>query len=98
MKLKFLIEISFILKNGEKDKRIVCGVKADYLMKNFNNLNLVHQDIIIKTQTGNFIFKVKKIDVFSSISGSFNIGFTLYDNANFHFLNVGDKIYNIINL
>ena len=29
MKLKFLIEISFILKNGEKDKRIVCGVKAD---------------------------------------------------------------------
>lgn len=93
MKTKFLMEIGFILNDNEKNKRIVCGVIADYPI---NELDFVHQDIMIETKTKKFLFKVKKIDLFSSLSGSFNIGFTFYDNTNFRFLHVGDKLYKII--
>lgn len=42
-----------------------------------------------------FIFKVKKVDVFPSISGALNIGLTLYEDTNFDSINIGDKVYKI---
>ena len=55
------LPFTVILNDNEKNKRIVCGVNADYPI---NELDFVHQDIMIETKTKKFLFKVKKIDLF----------------------------------
>lgn len=48
---------------------------------------------MIFLMTIDFIFKVKNIDLFSSIFGFLNIGLTLYDSKEFNFLSIGDEVY-----
>ena len=98
MKIKFLMEIGFMFKNDEKDKRVVGGADSKYSTKDLSWLDFIDKTIMIKTKKGDLLFKVKKVDVFPSISGSLNIGLTLYDNKQFNFLNVGDKVYKIADI
>ena len=53
----------------------------------------MNKNIKIKTKNGDFIFEVKSVDIFSSISGFLNIGLTLYDSIEFDFVNIRDKVY-----
>ena len=52
---------------------------------------------MIRTSKKDMFFKVKKIDVFLSISGAINIGLTLDADAQFDAISVGDKVFKISN-
>ncbi len=89
------MEVGVIFKDDGKDKRIAGGANSKYPIEDLSWLNFINKDVMIKTKRGDFVFTVKKIDIFISISGSLNIGLTLYDNINFNHLNIGDKVYKI---
>lgn len=93
MKTEFLMKIGFIFKNDEKQKRIVGGTSLKYSNESFHLLNIINKNIVVKTKNENLIFQVKNVDVFSSISGSLNVGLTLYDSKEFNFLSIGDEVY-----
>ena len=93
---EFLMEIGFIFRDGEKGKRIVGGIDPKYSCEDLSWLDFIDKKIMIKTQKGELILKVKKIDVFPSIAGALNIGLTVYEDAHFDFINIGDRVYKII--
>lgn len=96
MTTEYLMNIGFIFKDVEKGRRIVGGADLKYSTTDLSWLDFINENILVKTKSGDFIFKVKKIDVFSSISGALNIGLTLYDDLQFDFLSVGDVVYKIL--
>ena len=51
---------------------------------------------MIRTSKEDMILKVKKIDVFPSISGAMNIGLTLEIDTQFDAISVGDKVFKIL--
>lgn len=87
---KFLMQIDFIF---QKEKRIAGGTNLKCSKESFDLLNRISNNIIIKTKNGDFVFEVKKVDVFLSIAGFMNIGITLYDRKEFCYLNIEDKVY-----
>lgn len=95
METEFLMEIAYILKNGEKGKRIVGGADSKYPTQDLSWLNFRNRNVMIMIKEEGFLFKVKKVDVFPSISGALNIGLTLYEDTNFDSINIGDKVYTI---
>lgn len=96
MTTEFLMEIGFLFRTGEKGKRIVGGADSKYSVEDLSWLNFTNKNIMIKTKNSELLFKVKTIDIFPAISGNLNIGLTLYDDEQFHFLNIGDKVYKIV--
>lgn len=95
METEFLMEIAYIFKNGEKGKRIVGGADSKYPTKDLSWINFTNKNVMIMIKEEAFLFKVKKVDVFPSISGALNIGLTLYEDTNFDSINIGDKVYKI---
>ena len=93
---EFLMEIGFIFRDGEKGKRIVGGIDSKYSCEDLSWLEIIDKKIMIKSQKGEFLLKVKKIDIFPSIAGALNVGLTVYDDAQFDFINIGDKVYKIM--
>ena len=73
METEFLMEVAYIFKNGEKGKRIVGGADSKYPTNDISWLNFTNRNVMIMIKEEEFIFKVKKVDVFPSISGALNI-------------------------
>lgn len=92
---ELIMTIGYIFKDGTKGKRIVGGAESHYSTKDLSWLNFKDKEVIIKTLKGDLFFKVKKIDVFPSISGAINIGLTLDDDLRFDDINIGDKVFKI---
>lgn len=95
MAIEFLMDIGFIFKTNGKEKRIVGGPDPKYSIEDLSWLDFTNKNIVIKVNNSDFLFKVKKIDIFPAISDKFNIGLTLFDDLQFDFLNIGDKVYKI---
>lgn len=94
---ELIMTVGCIFKNGEKGKRIVGGAEPHYSTSNVEWLNFNGEEIMIRTSKKDMFFKVKKIDVFLSISGAINIGLTLDADAQFDAISVGDKVFKISN-
>lgn len=92
---EFIMEIGYIFKDGDKGKKIIGGADQKYPMNDLSWLNFIHKTILIRTKKGDFLFKVKNIDIFPSISDALNIGLTLHDDLAFDLIDVGDKVYKI---
>lgn len=90
------MEIGYLFRTGEKGKRIVGGADPKYPVEDLSWLDFTDKDIMIRTKSNDLLFKVKKIDIFPAISGKLNIGLTLYDDEQFNFLNIGDKVYKVV--
>ncbi|NDO47415.1 hypothetical protein [Clostridium sp. MD294] len=88
----FLITINFILFLNIKCKRVVGGTSLN-IIDDLSWLNIINGYIMVKTKSRNFIFKVKNIDLFWSISGFLNIGLVLYDSKEFNFLSIGYEVH-----
>ena len=96
--LKELIMKVDLIFNDEKGKRIAGGAEPNYSTDDLGWLDFNDKEIMIQTAKGDMFFKVKKIDVFPSISGAINIGLTLDDDAQFDVINIGDKVFKISNI
>lgn len=51
--------------------------------------------IIVKSEGFNYEFKIKDINVSTSISGNFNIGILILESENISNINIGDKVYSV---
>ena len=87
--------VGVIFKDGEKGKRIVGGAESNYPTDDLSWLNFNGGEIMIRTLKKDMFFKVKKIDVFPSISGAINIGLTLDADVQFDAISVGDKVFKV---
>ena len=97
MLAELIMKVDLIF-NDEKGKRIVGGAEPNYSTDDLGWLDFNDKEIMIQTAKGDMFFKVKKIDVFPSISGAINIGLTLDDDAQFDVINIGDKVFKISNI
>lgn len=94
---ELIMRVGFIFKDGDKGRRIVGGAEPHYSTDDLSWLNFNGKEIMIRTLKDDIFFKVKKVDVFPSISGAINIGLTLDDDTQFDSINVGDKVFKISN-
>lgn len=95
MKTELIMTIDFIFEAEETGKRIVGGAEAHYPANDLSWLDFTGREIMIRTAEKDLFFKVKKIDVFSSISGALNLGFTLEEDISVEAVSVGDKVFKI---
>lgn len=86
--------VGFVFKDGQK--RIVGGAESRYPADDLAWLDFMGKEIMIQAAKGGLIFKVKRIDIFPSISGDINIGLTLDADTQFDSIKVGDKVFKII--
>ena len=91
--LKELIMKVDLIFNDEKGKRIAGGAESNYSTDDLRWLDFNDKEIMIQTSKEDMFFKVKKIDVFPSISWAINIGLTLVDDARFDVFNNGVKFF-----
>lgn len=94
---ELIMTVGFIFKDDEKGKRIVGGAEPNYSTNDLSWLNFNGGKIMIRTSKEDMFFKVIKIDVFPSISGTINIGLTLDADTQFDAISVRDKVFKIIN-
>ena len=97
MTTELIMTVGYIFKDGDKGKRIVGGAEPYYSTDDLSWLNINGKEIMIRTSKGDIFLKVKKVDVFPSISGAINIGLTLDDDTQFDSINIGDKVFKISN-
>lgn len=94
---ELIMTIDFIFKDSEKGKRIVGGAEPHYSTNDLSWLDFNGKEVMIQTSKDKFFLKVKKIDVFPSISGALNIGLTLDDEVQFENISIGDKVFKVLN-
>ena len=85
--------VGYVFKDGEK--RIVGGAEPHYPTDDLSWLDFNGKEVMIRTMNGNLFFRVRKIEVFSSISGAINIGLTLNDDSRFDMIRRGNKVFKI---
>ena len=95
---ELLMTVDFIFESEEKGKRIVGGADPHYPTDDYGWLNFIGKEILIQSSKGDLFIKVKKIDVFPSISGKVNIGLTLDVDKLFDAVAKGDKVYKILDM
>lgn len=94
---ELLMTVDFIFNDREKGKRIVGGAESHYPTDDLGWLDFMGKEILIQTPKDDLYFKVKKIDIFPSISGAINIGLTLDADTQFDDIKVGDRVFKILN-
>lgn len=97
MTTELLMTVGLIFKDSGKTKRIVGGAESHYSINDLSWLNFNGEKVMIRTSTSDLYFQVRKIDVFSSISGAINIGLTLDTDTQFDAVHIGDKVFKILN-
>lgn len=92
---ELIMTVGFIFNDDEKGKRIAGAAESHYSTDDLRWLNFSGKKVLIKTKKENLYFKVKKIDVFPSISGAINIGLTLDEDVQFDAISIGDQVFKI---
>jgi hypothetical protein len=75
---------------------IVVGLEQTSSLSDIKVPNLVDKYIIIETATGSLRFKVKKMDLSTSIWGAMSIGIILYDSDDFIKIQAGDEVFAVV--
>ncbi len=94
---ELIMKVGFIFNDDEKGKRIVGAAESHYPTDDLSWLDFSGKNILIRTKEKELYFKVKKIDVFSSISGAINIGLTLDADTQFDIVSVGSPVFKVSN-
>lgn len=88
-----IMEIGYS-KSHEKLGCIIVGGADPVFSSNHTKIPyLVDKHIIVKTTKEELEFKVKKMDVSTSISGMINIGITIYDSEDFSKIKTGNHVF-----
>lgn len=93
MKTELLMTVGYIFYDR---KAIVGGADPHYSTTDLGWLNIMEKEVFIQTVKGELYFKVKKVDIFTSIGGALNIGLTLDADGLFDAIDRGDKVFKVI--
>lgn len=93
MSYKKIMNIGFVIRDKKKGCIIIGGIDDKFLV---DELDIIGKNIIVKNSVDEFKFKVKSIDISTSITGKVNIGLILFDSANFYKILAGDEVLKFI--
>lgn len=88
-----IMQIGYSLNHKKLGCIIVGGADPIFSSKNTKVPYLVGKYIMVKTTTEELKFKVKKMDLSTSISGMLNIGLTIYDSDDFSKIKTGNHVF-----
>lgn len=93
MSYKHVMQIGYSIDHKELGCIIVGGADPVFSSNNTKVPYLVYKYIMVKTATEELKFKVKNMDLSTSISGMLNIGITVYDSDDFSKIKTGSDVF-----
>ncbi|MED1947048.1 MULTISPECIES: hypothetical protein [Brevibacillus] len=91
-----IMQIGYSMNHKKLGCIIVGGADPVFSSSNTKIPYLVDKYIMVKTTTEELKFKVKKMDLSTSISGMPNIGITIYESDDFIKIKAGDEVYAVL--
>ncbi|WP_106769110.1 hypothetical protein [Paenibacillus faecalis] len=96
MVYEHIMRVGMTINDEKRGCIIVGGVDPTFSSNNTKVPYLVDKYIMVKTTTEELKFKVKKMDLSTSITGNLNIGFTIYDSDDFIKIKSGDEVLAVL--
>ncbi|GIO43403.1 MULTISPECIES: hypothetical protein [Paenibacillus] len=93
MSYTHIMEIGYSKSHDKLGCIIVGGADPIFSSNNTKLPYLVDKYIMVKTTNEELQFKVKKMNVSTSISGMINIGITIYDSEDFSKIKTGNHVF-----
>ncbi|MFD0671905.1 hypothetical protein [Cohnella sp. GCM10027633] len=94
MNYEQIMQVGLTLNNNLGS--IIIGANPKISLNTMNRLDVADKEIMVKTFSEELKFKVKKVDISTSISGSISIGMIIYDSDDFIKVKAGDEVYKIV--
>lgn len=88
-----VMQIGYSINHDKLGCIIVGGADPVFSSSNSKVPYLVDKYIMVKTTTEELKFKVKKMELSTSISGMVNIGITVYESDDFSKIKQGDHVF-----
>lgn len=95
MRYEHFMQIGLTI-NDKKMGCIIIGADPKFTLDNTSGLNIVDKYIMVKTTLEELRFKVKKVDISTSISGNLSIGIIIYYSDDFIKIKAGDIVYKVL--
>lgn len=89
-----IMDVGFALKDKNKGCIIIGGLDCSFSL---DRLVINKKNIVVKNSMNELVFKVKKVDISTSISGKINLGITLFNSSDFTKIIPGDEVFKITN-
>ncbi|URZ02567.1 hypothetical protein [Clostridium felsineum] len=89
MVYKKIMNVGLTIKDEKRGCIIIGGVDNKFPLY---SLDITGKNIIVKSSTNELNFKVKKVDIPTSIAGKINVGIVLFDSAEFNKVVSGDEV------
>jgi hypothetical protein len=96
MNYELLMQIGLTINDKKRGQVIIGGADPKFSFDNTKGLNIVDKYIMVKTTTEELRFKVKKLDISTSIAEKLNIGIIIYDSDDFIKIKAGDEVYRVL--
>lgn len=93
MNITHIMQVGYSINHEKLGCIIVGGADPSFTSNDSKVPYLVDKHIMVKTSKGDKKFKVKKMELSTSIIGMTNIGITIYDSQNFSEVNTGDEVF-----
>lgn len=91
-----IMQIGLTVNDKKRGFIIIGGADPKFTSDNLIGLNIIDKYITVRTPTENLIFKVKKVDISTSISENLNIGIIIYDSDDFTKIKAGNEVFIIL--
>ncbi|ATF16277.1 hypothetical protein A616_31275 [Brevibacillus brevis X23] len=92
MMYEHIMRVGMTINDKKRGCIIVGGVDPTFSSNNTKVPNIVDKYIMVKTTTEELKFKVKKMDLSTSITGNLSIGISTYDSDDFSKVKSGDEV------
>ncbi|MFB0844496.1 hypothetical protein [Paenibacillus oleatilyticus] len=96
MVYKHIMRVGITINDKKLGRLIVGGIDPKFSSRDTKVPYLVDKYIIVKTTTEELKFKVKKMDLSTSIAGNLNIGVIVYDSNDFIKIKSGDEVWAVL--
>ncbi|ASJ56395.1 hypothetical protein BP422_24200 [Brevibacillus formosus] len=92
MMYEHIMRVGMTINDKNRGCIIVGGVDPTFSSNNTKIRNITDRFIMVKSTTEELKFKVKKIDLSTSITGNLSIGISIYDSDDFIKIKAGDEV------
>ncbi|KPV58258.1 hypothetical protein QJ48_17410 [Paenibacillus sp. A3] len=96
MVYKHIMRVGMTINDKKLGHLIVGGFDPKFSSHDTKVPYLVNKYIVVKTTTEEIKFKVKKMDLSTSITGILNIGIIIYDSDDFVKIKSGDEVLAVL--
>jgi len=92
-----IMRVGMTIGDKQKGNIIVGEVDPRFSSNNTKVPHLAEKYIMVKTSTEELQFKVKRMDLSTSIAGNLSLGILIYDSDEFIKIKSGDEVFAVLN-